>query len=179
MNTKKQQKIELVDIKGIPVSATVTVIRPDKYGTVDGIDKDELLTENELDRMVFKQMWEPVLDLPVKQRGSWIKPEYDEYLGGNDSGAFGSIDFARLAPQFNRARYKADKLQEEFESEVIIVDMIKDRIPGRNKYLVLKNLKMGIIDLDHIENHDMHSLARHCLRAWRLQREIKSLRRFG
>ena len=170
---------ELVEIEGIPVSAEIKVVRPDRYGTVDGIGADELLTVNELDRLVFKQMWKPVLDLPVKRRGNWIKPQYDEYLDGYDLGAFGTIDFARLIPEFNKARYKAEKLQDEFESEVIMVDIIKERIPGKAKYLVLKYLKMGIIDLDHIENRDMHALARHCLRGWRLQKEIKSLRRFG
>ena len=127
---------ELVEIEGIPVSAAVTVVRPDKYGTVEGIDKDELASPEEIERMVFKQMWKPVLDLPVKRRGNWIKPQYDEYLGGYDLGAFGTIDFARLIPEFNKARYKADKLQDEFETEVIMVDIIKERIPGRGKYLV-------------------------------------------
>jgi len=181
MTTKQhKQEFELVQIEDIPVSAAVSIVRPDKYGTVDGLDKDELLTEHELDRMVFKQMWKPILDLPTKRRGSWIKPQYDEYLGGYDLGAFGTIDWNRIHPftAVDKARYKADKLQEELEDEFIFIDIIKERIPGHRKSLVLKYLKMGIIDLDHTKG-DMHALARHCLKAWRLQKEIKSLRRFG
>ena len=180
MTTKKQEEFELVQVEGIPVSAAVSIARPDKYGTVDGINEDELASPEELERMVFKQMWKPVLDLPVKSRDSWIKPQYDEALGGYDLGAFGTIDWNRLHPftTADKARYKADLLQEDFESEVIMVGIIKERIPGRAKYLILKHLKMGIIDLDHIKG-DMHALARHCLRAWRLQKEIRSLRSFS
>jgi hypothetical protein len=179
MNTK--QKPDSVQTENVPVSAAINIVRPDKYGTVNGIDKDELASPEEIEQMVFKQMWKPVLDLPVKCRGSWIKPQYDEYLGGYDLGAFGTIDWDRLHPftAVDKAQYKADKIQEDFESEVIIVGIIKERIPGKAKYLILKYLKMGIIDLDHIENYDMWALARHCLKAWRLQKEIRSLRSFS
>ena len=170
---------ELVQIDDIPVSAAVKVLRPCRFGTVKGLDESELADAAELERQAFVRDFGPILALPMRSRVNWITPAYDEYLGGYDLGAFGTVDFAGLIPQFNKARHKADKLQQEFESEVIMVDIIKERIPGRGKYLVLKYLKMGIIDLDHIEDCDMHSLARHCLRAWRLQREIKSLRRFS
>ena len=172
---------ELIEIEDIPVSAVINIVRPDRYGTVEGLGEDELASPEELERMVFKQMWKPVLDLPVKFRGNWIKPQYDEALGGFDLGAFGTIDFERLCPftPAKKAKYKADKLQEELEDELIMISIIKERIPGKAKYLVLKFLKMGVIDLDHIEDCDMHALSRHCLRAWRLQKEIRSLRLFS
>ena len=176
--TTKQQKPESVQIEDIPVSVAIELVRPDRYGTVEGLDEDELANPVELERQVYQKEYGPILALPVKHKWHGPRPEMDEdgHIGW---GAFGSIDFARLTQEFNKARYKADKLQDDFESEVIMVGIIKERIPGRGKYLLLKQLKIDVIDLDHIENHDMHALARHCLRGWRLQKEIKSLRRFG
>ena len=179
MNMKKHNnEIESAPIEGIPVPAALKILRPDRYGTVDGLDEDELANPAELERQVYQKEYGPILALPVKHKWHGPRPEMDEdgHIGW---GAFGSIDFSRLTTEFNKARYKADKLQDDFESEVIMVSIIKERIPGREKYLILKHLKMGIIDLDHIENHDMHALARHCLRAWRLQKEIQSLRSFS
>ena len=179
----KNNKCELVEIEGIPVSAAIQrqMRKWDDIGTVKGLEDDELLTENELERMAFKQLWGYILDLPVRCPSGWIKPQYDEYLDDYDLGAFGTVDFERLHP-FNSARkanYKADKIQEELENEIIIISIISERIESKAKYLVLKYLKMGIIDLDHIENLDMHAMARHCLKAWRLQKEIRSLRSFS
>ena len=178
--TTKQQKPESVQIEDIPVSVAIELVRPDRYGTVEGLDEDELANPAELERQVYQKEYGPILALPVKHKWHGPRPEMDEdgHIGW---GAFGSIDWNRLHSftTVDKARYKADLLQDEFESEVIMVGIIKERIPGKAKYLVLKYLKMGIIDLDHIENHDMHALARHCLRGWRLQKEIKSLRRFG
>ena len=136
MTTKQhKQEFELVQVEGIPVPAAFSIVRPDKYGTVEGLDENELASPEELERMVFKQMWKPVLDLPVKHKWHGPRPEMDEdgHIGW---GAFGSIDFKRICSGFNKALYKADLLQEDFESEVIMVGIIKERIPGRGKYLV-------------------------------------------
>ena len=179
MTTKKQEKFELVQVEGIPVPAAFSIVRPDRYGTVEGLDEDELANPAELERQVYRKEYGPILTLPVKHKWHGPRPEMDEdgHIGW---GAFGSIDWNKLHSftTADKAWYKADLLQDEFESEVIMVGIIKERIPGKAKYLVLKHLKMGVIDLDHIEG-DMHALARHCLRAWRLQKEIRSLRSFS
>ena len=178
--TTKKQEFELVQVEGIPVPAAFSIVRPDRYGTVEGLDEDELANPAELERQVYQKEYGPILALPVKHKWHGPRPEMDEdgHIGW---GAFGSIDWNRLHSftTVDKARYKADLLQDEFESEVIMVGIIKERIPGKAKYLVLKYLKMGIIDLNHIKNPDMWALARHCLRAWRLQKEIRSLRSFS
>ena len=182
MTTKQQkQEFELVEIEDVPASAALQVVRLDKYGTVEGLDEDELLTSGELDRMVFKQMWKPVLDLPVKHRDNWIRPQYDEYLGGYDLGAFGTIDFARICmfTPAKKARYKAEKLKEELEHAIIMASMIKDRIPGKGKNLVIKNLKLGYLNLQDITNFDMNRLANWFLRIWRLRKEVERLSKYS
>ena len=59
---------------------------------------------------------------------------------------------------------------------LIIFSIVKERIPGRTKYLVLKYLNMGIIELDHIVDADMQALARLYLRARHLRKQVADLR---
>ena len=56
-----------------------------------------------------------------------------------------------------------------------LIALVKERLPGKAKYMVLKYLKMGVIELGQIINADMLALARLYLRARRLRDEIWQL----
>jgi hypothetical protein len=56
-----------------------------RYGSVAGLDDDELLGPAELERAVYSQEFGPVLALPVKGKSSGIRPVVDE-TGGLDFG---------------------------------------------------------------------------------------------
>ena len=112
--------------------------------------------------------------LPVKGRRQEFKPSVDE--SGKVEGAFGSVDFDRLKSGFDKAQYKADRLREQRENVLIMLGIVKERLPGRAKYRVLKFLQMGFIELEDIVNEDMRALAGLWLRARRLQEEIIELR---
>jgi hypothetical protein len=150
---------------------------PKDYGHVPGLDDSELLDDKELEQWVFKQEFGPILTLPVEPGKSWIRPTIDED-GRFEWGAFGTVDFERLYP-FDKAKYKADKLREELEYLLIRFGIVNERIETKAKYLVLKYLKMGIIELEHIVNSDMSILARLHLRATKLQQEIIKLMETG
>ena len=92
-----------------------------------------------------------------------------------DWGAFGTVDFERTMPEFDKARYKADRLREQLTDVAIRMGIVKERLPGKAKYMVLKYLKMGVIELGQIINADMLALARLYLRARRLRDEIWQL----
>ncbi len=53
--------------------------------------------------------------------------------------------------------------------------IVKERLPGRAKYVVLKCLRMGIIDQEHIESPDMLALAKLHMRARNLQEQVADL----
>jgi hypothetical protein len=57
-----------------------------------------------------------------------------------------------------------------------MLSIVNERIETRAKYLVLKYLRMGIIELEHIVNNDMLALARLDLRARKMRTEIAELR---
>lgn len=142
-----------------------------RYGSVPGLDNAKLLEPAELERQVYQQEFGPVLALPVKGSKNSIRPVIDE-SGGVDWGAFGTVDFERYRGGFDKVRYKADKLREELKDLVIRMGSIKERLPGKAKYMVLKYLKMGVIELEQIGSFDMWCLARLYLRARRLRDEI-------
>jgi hypothetical protein len=123
-------------------------------------------------------MWGPILALPDMEQHSGLRPVIDEF-GHLDWGAFGTVDFERQHGPFDKARYKADKLQEQLRRTLIMLSVISDRLPGNAKYMVLKWLDMGVIDFDHIVNEDMQAIARRHLQAKRLQREICELREYS
>jgi len=169
----------LSEFEGLPVASTLQVEHGDRYGSVPGLDDEELADPGELERVRLLMDFEPILALPVKRQHGWsIRPSIDEN-GNPDWGAFGSIDWDRIAGPFNRARYKADELEEELEGVLIILSVTKHRQPRPAMDLVLKKLRMGVIAVEHIADDKMQVFARLYLRAWRLKREIADLRGVG
>ena len=147
--------------------------RKNRYGSVPGLADEELATPEELERQMYKEEFKEVLMLPVPVKKFFIQPTTDEYFGV-DWGAFGTVDFERYSGGFNKARYKADKLREELKDQLIVFDTIIYRLP-KKAALVLKYVKMGILDIDDIENMDMWLLAQVQLRINRLRSEIERL----
>jgi hypothetical protein len=162
------------EVEDVPVSALLHEGRRNKYGSVPGLDDEELADPAELERQVMLQEWGPVLMLPVRGKRGGFRPELDE--DGMEWGAFASVDFERTMPELDKARYKADKLREELRDVLIMLSIVKERLPGRAKYLVLKYLRMGVIDEEHIVSEDMRALAKLHRRARRLQEQIAELR---
>lgn len=158
--------------KGLVLSS-LSARAKNRYGSVPGLDDDELADPCELERQVMMQDWGPVLMLPVRRGTRWVQPTVDEN-GKVEWGAFGSVDFARTIPEFDKARYKADRLSEQLRDIFIRVGIVKERLP-RARGEVLKYLEKSVIELDQIENEDMRALARLYLRARRLQAEIRQL----
>lgn len=162
------------EVADVPASPLLAEDRKARYGHVAGLDDDELADPYELEKQVLLADWGPILALPVRTGRSWIQPTLSEDFGV-DYGAFASVDFERTVPEFDKLRYKADKLREDLRDVLIMASTISYRLP-RAKYRVLKYLRLGIIELEHIESLDMHELGRLHLRALRLQRQIKELR---
>jgi len=156
------------------VPAPVHKLETNKYGTVPDLDDEELADPDELERQVLQEEYAPILSLPVKTKRNWLLPAVDEN-NGFDYGAFGTIDFERISPQMDKARYKADNLKEKLGDVLILFSIVSERIQGKAKYLVLKYLRMGIIDIDHIAHEDMMELGKLYLQARHIQREIAAL----
>jgi hypothetical protein len=75
------------EVDDAPVSAALSM-KKNRYGSVPGLDDEELASPEELERQVLLEEWGPVLALPVRGRRNPIQPVIDEN-GGLDWGAFG------------------------------------------------------------------------------------------
>jgi len=143
---------------GIALWAVKASQRRNKYGSIADLPDEELADPRELERQVFLQEWGPILALPI--RGSkGVRPDIDEFFGV-DFGAFGTVDFERVSPKFDKARYKVDKLKEELRVLLITVEMLQRRVRGWQAHRVLRYAVTGIIDLDDITDEDVRALAK-------------------
>jgi hypothetical protein len=152
----------------------VQVVRPTGYGSVPGLEDEELADPEELERQVILEMWGPILALPERRCRTGLRPVIDEF-GHLDWGAFGTVDFLRLMPSFDRVAYKEEKLREQLRHTLIRLSVIRERVSGAASCRVLKYLDMGVVDFDDIVDSDMQAIARLHLRVRRLQREIREL----
>ena len=171
----EQTKLVLCGDVVVAESALLKRERKDRYGGVPGLDDSELANPDELERQVLRQEFGPVLTLPVSGSKRSISPNIDQD-GSVDWGAFGTVDFDRYSGGFDKVRYKADKIAEQLKDVLIMFSIVNERLKTRAKYLVLKYLKMSIIELEHIVNNDMRALARLYLRIKRRRKEIAELR---
>jgi hypothetical protein len=172
---KQNTKFEVFDGVEVAESPLLKRQRSNRYGSVADLDDEEAIDPAELERIYLKSEFAPILALPVKTRRGWIKPNIDED-GTIDIGAFGTVDFDRYV-SFDKARYKAEKLQEELLNERLMIEIISGHIKTTAKYKVIRYVLKGILDVDDIVDVEMYCLARRCLRARRLQREINELRK--
>ena len=131
---------------------------------------EELLTEAELDRLVFLQEYGPILALPIHKSSGYFKPNGYDDTGKPDWGAFGTVDFDRYSGTFNKRLYKIDRLKERLKDKSILFEIVSERIGSVEKYTVLRCLRSGIIELEHIQDADMYDLAQIYLQICRIDR---------
>jgi hypothetical protein len=144
------------------------------YGSIPDLPDEELADPEELERQVFVQEWGPILSLPV--RGApVIRPDIDEN-GQPDWGAFATVDFERMSPKFDKARYKIDRLREQLRDLRILISTLRYHVRDPDKYMVLRYALRGVIDVEHILDEDLHGLVKLYRKAARLYGEIERLR---
>lgn len=173
---KQETKFEVYDGVEVAESPLLSRERGNRYGSIEDLPDEELADPDELERQFLIEEFAPILALPQKTRKGWIRPNIDED-GKVDWGAFATVDFDRYRPEFDKRRYKADRLKEELANQRMMMEMISARIKTLAKYKVIKYVSMGILDLGEIIDFDMYCLAERYLQAKRLQRQIIELKK--
>ena len=113
-------------------SALLKRERKDRYGSVSGLDDNELADPNELERQVYRQELAPILALPISGSRCSLRPATDED-GNLCWSAFGTVDFERMY-SFNKVLYKADTLREQLKHVLILFSIVNERVKTRAKY---------------------------------------------
>jgi hypothetical protein len=138
---------------------------------VQGLDDSELASPAELEQAYYQELWGPVLLIPCKKSNS---PAWD-FNSSSDFNAFATVDFDRMRPEFDAARYVRDKLWEQVKDLMIKMKIVSERIRDVRKYKVLRLVGKGVLDADDIQNWDMWQLATMYKRAWKLRKNIDRL----
>lgn len=175
---EEQNVSELENEIEVPVSALIRVERNRGYGHVPGLQDDELADPHELERQVMIADWGPILALPCKAYSGGIRPVLDEF-GHLDWGAFGTVDFSRIRPEFDKARYKADRLAEEQQDAINMLSIMKGHLSEEARTVVVTQIRAGLKDPYLLEDADRQGFARWWLRAQRLGRQIQALRKYS
>ena len=89
---KQRISFEVFDGVEVPVSPVLKRKRKNRYGSIPGLDDEDLIEPAEIDRIFLKEIFAPILALPVKGKKGGIKPNIDED-GTIEWGAFGTVDF--------------------------------------------------------------------------------------
>jgi len=158
----------------VPASVLRQQKKKDQYGHVEGLPDEELADPDELERVVHKEMWWPILSLPQPRRECPIRPNMDED-GRIEWGAFGTVDFNRYRPEFDKLRYKVEMLKEKLKDLVFMLTTMSARVPSRAKYKILKLVRAGLLDMGDIADNQMYFFAEMYMRAWSLRKEIEQL----
>jgi hypothetical protein len=166
-------QMEEIDESELPVSGVVRVQRRKGYGTVADLDDEAPASICELQRMVAWQMYAPLLALAGRKgRGGRIVLD-----------ASGEVDWEAVGPAGGRRRRatpgvvgRAGQLRRELGRVVGLIGLLEQRVPGTAKYLVLKYVRMGILDLEHVSQHELRQVAQLEARARALRAELDGLR---
>ena len=85
-----QEDIEIYDGVVVPASALRQQQRQERYGSVEGLPDEELAEPDELERVMYKEMWGPILALPRQRYERAIRANLGED-GRLEWGAFGRL----------------------------------------------------------------------------------------
>ena len=154
----------------VPESALLKRNLAARYGRVAGLKDDELADPDELERQVMMEQWAPVLSLPIRGRRTSVLAAIDE-SGGVDWGAFATVDFERTRLTSNIGERKVNELRERLKNLAIMFEIVSDRLPIAWSQ-VLRYLRSGIVELDHVVNEDMVTLARLAARMDKLRQDV-------
>lgn len=173
-NTSTQEVFIIEDGVEVPESALRRAEDEPYYGSVPGLNDDELASPAELEHQAFVADWGPILDLPCQGSNGMVRPTIDE-LGNRDWGAFGTWDFEMIRGAFDKARYKADRLRERLRTDLIMLDVVRERVNPGDRARVRRLALDSQFDLDDIDDPNEWSYARWIRRIRRLSDEIRAI----
>jgi hypothetical protein len=158
-----------IDESELPVSGVVRVQRRTGYGTVADLDDEAPADIGELQRISAYEMYGPLIDLPGRGRR----------LGHVVLDANGEVDWDAIGPAGGRRRQRqpslpgrAAELRAELGRVIGLIGLLKERVPGTAKYLVLKYVRMGILHVEHVTNHDLRELVKLEAKARQLREQL-------
>lgn len=151
----------------IPVSPVLKVVRQS-----DGCEDQDAIEWSEVHRLMYEQMWGPILALPTTKDDFFMKGNWED---GVDVSAFGTHDFKRMHGGFEKYFFALKEAERELKHVLLVFEMVFDRVDDPGKYLVLKDVAKGIIEPGMCEG-DMWRAAVWFLRAEAVREKIQQIK---
>jgi len=174
LRMEQEQLVESEEYVVAPSPAWTRAEDRDRYGSVPGLEDEELADPEELERVAFIEDWWPILALPQRKRGTGIRPEIDE-SGYKDWGAFGTVDFARICPRHFNVDWQRERVREELRYAVYVLGSVCQRVPVDQACLTMKRLRMGELAMGEIKDSDLWAVGKWYLRCRKLRDELGRL----
>jgi hypothetical protein len=169
-----EQASETEDDFEVPASALVRVEQSRGYGSVPGLDDDELADPDRLERQAYLADWGPILALPMPRHWQGPRPTRDEF-GNWDWGCYGTVDYLRDQPVFDKARYKLGKLREQLRNELIMVELVREHVRPAERGRVRDLALYSEIELEEVADCDERAYAKWLRRVRALAAQIQRL----
>lgn len=134
---------EECEVDDVPVSPLFSEERGNRYGSVPGLDDEELADPRELERQLLLQDWGPILALRPTKDDFFLHGQWEN---GVDVSAFNTHDYHRRYGGFDRCRYALAQARREYREAVWMLETLIDRVKSPAKYAVLEYLQSGVID---------------------------------
>jgi hypothetical protein len=175
--TQDEETFCIEDGVELTPSPVLKPLRKKGYGSIPDLPAEDMVSPEEIERVYHREQWGPVLLLPRPKKADFNPAwDCDSELGFN---AFATVDFDRMQPGFDKARYKRDKLREQVKDLMIKMKIVSERIQGIRKYKILRLVAKGVLDADDIELWDLWQVATMLRRALRIRREIDRLEEYS
>jgi len=162
-----------IDETELPVNGAIRVRRQRGYGSIPDLDDEAPVDVAELERLIAWQQYGPILALPDRYgRGARLVLS-----------AQGEIDWDRMRPAGGRRvrRASPDRQGTQQRAELAhvlgLIGLLNQRVPGTAKYLVLKYVRMGVLELEHVTSHDLRQLVKLEAKARQLRAELAAVAR--
>ncbi len=167
-----KMQAQTIEYKRIPVKPTICPVKPEQYGTVEGLDNDELADPSELERIGYLRLYAPVLTLPRLDSDPIFSPEFA-------GGAFDTWDFHRMYPcmaETARRQSRLNWLKSKLRDRLIILSILKDKLSVSQRALAITAARKSS-DFESLPDPETQAFAREYKRSLVIRNQIAGHKR--
>lgn len=165
------QQTDEIEMSDLPVTGSIRVQRNRGYGNIPDLDDEAPMNLAELRRMVAWQLYGPLLALPGRHRRGYLVLDANGEVDWNAIGPAGR----RRQPERRDTSERTEQLRTELVHVLSQIATATQRVPGTAKYLVLKHVRMGILQPEHVTDPNLREVVRLQAKAERLRQELAAV----
>jgi hypothetical protein len=159
MKTQSIEEDICEEIDDLPVSAALAKSQQNPYGSVPGLDDEELADPEEIERVVMWQVWGPVLRLRSSQGRTWTRSGRQSW-NAPDWEALGMVECQEPVLGGRPAWLVRNNELSQLWRVLGALEVVATRLPGRARRLLLKYVQSGLVEIEHVADLDMRAVVK-------------------